>query len=383
VYFIYDYFYPAYKAGGPIQSLVNLVNEIGDELDISVVCSSKDMDGTNLPIQPDKWNPVKNTCVFYSSKGFKSYSLALDKDTDVILFINGIFSWNYNFMPLLFFKARRIVSVRGMLHPEALAQKPLKKSIYLRILKWIQLKKKFEFHATSEQEKGFIEKVFGNKVKVWVIPNLPKRFLYHLPPQKNEGQLVLATVALISPMKNHLLVLKALQLCKYKITYHIYGPVKDEDYWQSCLKIIGKMPANVFVKYMGDIASDKIEQVLSEIHVYIQPSKSENFGHSLYEALAVGRPIITSNNTPWNNLEANKAGCNIEPRNIEQLSKQIDFFAEMANEVFKDYSQCARRFAENSINIPDIKREYLRMFKGNPGNEKVHINKLNLEQTSS
>lgn len=383
VYFIYDYFHPAYKAGGPIQSLVNLVNEIGDRLDISVVCSSRDMDGTPLPIQSDKWNVVNNASVFYSSKGFKSYSAAINKDASVTLFINGIFSWNYNFMPLLRLQTRKILSVRGMLHPEALAQKPLKKNIYLKILKWLQRKQDFEFHATSEQEKIFIQNVFGNKVKVWVIPNLPRQFQYHLPPEKKTGQLLLATVALISPMKNHLMVLKALQRSINKITYLIYGPVKDEGYWQECLKIISKMPANVTVKYMGDIASNEIELVLNGIHVYIQPSKSENFGHSLYEALAVGRPIITSNNTPWNNLELNRAGCNIDPDNIEKLSNQINFFAAMSNETFANYCQCARKYAETSINVSDIKREYLRMFNVLQNSETISENSFNLEQTLS
>jgi len=362
LYFIYDFFYPAYKAGGPIQSLVNLANEIGEIQDVSVICSNKDLDGSVLPVNTGEPVSYKHATVYYSSKGFNHYSRIVKKHSENTFYINGIFSLQYNLFPLLFLKGRRIVSVRGMLHPEALAQKSFKKKVYLQLLKLLRIGITCEFHATSTLEKGFIQNVFGDHAKVWVIPNLPGKIAYQPPPSKKEGTLILCTIALISPMKNHLLVLHALQKCKSIVLYYIYGPIKDQAYWQECLRVIDQMPHNVRVIYMKDIKSDRIEEALSKVHVYIQPSKSENFGHSLFEALAVGRPVITSMNTPWNELKANNAGANVNSNNIGDLTEQIDFFGEMGTELFINYCRSARSYSEKFVDVIDIKRKYLEMF---------------------
>ncbi len=362
LYFIYDYFYPAYKAGGPIQSLVNLVTAISEIQPITVICSNKDLDGSILPTKLNEATIYKYAKVYYSPNGYKGYSSLLKKSSRSTFYINGIFSWQYNFLPLLFLKGRKIISVRGMLHPDALAQKGLKKKLYLELWKLLGIHKRSEFHATSPVEKAFIQNVFGDSIKIWVISNLPRKVEYHEPPPKVEGSLTLGTIALISPMKNHLLVLQALQKCKSQVSYYIYGPIKDKAYWQQCLAVINQMPGNVTVNYMKDINSDSIEQALNKLHVYIQPSKSENFGHSLYEALAIGRPVITSMNTPWNSLEIHRAGANVEANNILEIAKCIDFFGEMGNELFVNYSLSSRNYSKKFIDFSNIESKYLEMF---------------------
>ena len=57
-------------------------------------------------------------------------------------------------------------------------------------------------------------------------------------------------------------------------------------------------------------------------------SKSENFGHAIAESLSAGKPVITSNNTPWNNLEVNNAGINAAT-DVLSIAKAISFFAEL------------------------------------------------------
>ncbi|MBK8087397.1 MAG: hypothetical protein IPK31_05310 [Chitinophagaceae bacterium] len=42
----YDHFYPAYKAGGPVQSLVNLVRELYKDYDFFIVCKPHEMNET-------------------------------------------------------------------------------------------------------------------------------------------------------------------------------------------------------------------------------------------------------------------------------------------------------------------------------------------------
>ena len=234
--------------------------------------------------------------------------------------------------------------------------------MYLLFWKALQLHKKCDFHASNEEEKKYIGNVFGKKVKIFIAQNFPRKFKSHTLPHKIKGGLKLISVALISPMKNHLFVLQALQCCNEMIEYNIYGAIKDMEYWQACLKQIELLPENILVKYNGDIMPSEVENALSKSHVFILPSKSENFGHAFYEALSVGNPIITSYNTPWKNLKASNAGINVSLENTNEMIDAIKFFAAMNEEEFKTWSLSANQYATKAIDTEKIKQQYHEMF---------------------
>jgi glycosyltransferase involved in cell wall biosynthesis len=371
VFITIPWFLPAYKAGGPIQSIANLVSNYSKDIEYYIFCSNKDLDGVVLKNvffnQWIKYNSTSNVWVWYDT-GVQT-RLNLVKCTFTlkpdVLYAIGLFSLKYNILPLVNCHAKKkILSVRGMVHPGALSQKSLKKKIFLFLFNIAGIKKKISFHATDEEEAGFVKNQFGKKVKVFVASNFSKNISPQQPLQKNTGSLKLITVALISPMKNHLLVLNALANCKANIEYNIYGPIKDEMYWDQCVKQIGLLPSNIKVNYGGEVSPDKVEMLLSENHVFIMPSKSENFGHSLSEALSAAKPIITSNNTPWNFLSESKAGVNVET-NETSIAKAISFFAEMSNVNYNEYVSGAKKYVENKSNLPLLKQQYQNMFSTN------------------
>jgi glycosyltransferase involved in cell wall biosynthesis len=362
-----DWFVPAFKGGGPIQSVANMVENDDPDFEYRIICSNMDLDGTLLNVTPDAWvdyNP--STKVWYSSsnksvlKTINSVGVQWKPDA---LFINGIYSLYYNILPILFAKvARKIISVRGTLHDGALAQKSFKKKVFLNVWKKLGVQHKYEFHASTEEEKGFVKKTFGPSIKVYVAANFPKQVAALTFPSKTPNQLRLISVALISPMKNHLRVLEALQNCKAQIEYDIYGPVKDPQYWQKCLEQIKKLPSNIQVNVKGELPPPQVEKVLSTAQVFILPSESENFGHALYEALIAGKPVITSHGTPWNNLKALGAGYNVSAVSIAELTGAITFFADMPHHTFLEWSRGANRYAKSKIDFDVIKKEYRTMF---------------------
>ena len=137
-----DWFLPAYKAGGPIQSVANLVEQYQQPgTSFKIYCGSQELDGSELTgVQLDKWTNY-NACtqVWYASakqKGVAGFKRAIGDTNPDVIFIVGIYSWHFNILPLFFIKAKKkILSVRGMLHPGALSQKPFKKKIYLLVCK--------------------------------------------------------------------------------------------------------------------------------------------------------------------------------------------------------------------------------------------------------
>jgi len=270
-------------------------------------------------------------------------------------------------VPLVFAKApKKIMSARGMLHPGAVSQKKWKKKIYLQLFKLLEYHHKIIFHATDEAEEGFIRGHFGKPAIISIAGNFPNNTGPLAVAKKEPGRLKLVTIALISPMKNILMVLESLMEMDSAIQYDICGPVKDGAYWQECLNRIKSLPPNITVNVHGEIDPSRVKDVLAGAHIFVMPSKSENFGHAIYEALSGGRPVITSHYTPWNHLQESLAGKNIAIENNSELVNAISFFAAMDEETLYQWQQGATSYAANAIDINKTRQQYAEMFAPSP-----------------
>lgn len=372
------YFYPAFRAGGPVQSVLNLVNTEVEGVRYYVFTAATDLNNEKLEVEKGKWIDFnERTKVYYSDSDNRSRTLLaeMERTGAETIFIIGVFSWHFTIVPLYFGKPKhKIISARGMLHTGALQQKALKKKIYFRIWELFGLQKKAVFHATDDSEKKMIQLFFGKHIPVTVVPNLPRVVDFQPVQQKESGVLVLTTIALISPMKNIHLVLEALRRCEKEVVYHIYGPVKDATYWNLCKDIIVQMPVNIRVVHHGELPSAEVINALRQTHVFILPSVSENFGHAIFEALLAGRPVITSHGTPWNNLQSEKAGWNADS-SIEALREAIEYFCKLNTEELKQWSNAARRYAEARLDNSNTIRNYVELFTPplNPNEENEHV----------
>ncbi len=362
VFIITPWFAPAFRAGGPVQSLVNMVNQYYENISYQILCSNNDVDGTVLTdVAIDQWVKYNdNTSVWYTSKWntlSSIRSLMKDNAPDV-LYIVGIYSLKFNIIPLLFCKApKKILSVRGMMHPGALSQKKWKKKLYLSLLNLLNIQKNTFFHVTDEIEEQYVKYQMGITARIIIAGNFPNKLITSAPLQKNAHSLSMVSIALISPMKNYLLVLKSLQHSSAHIEYHICGAIKDHSYWEECLQQIKQLPSNINVVYHGEVEPTEMTPFLERSHIAILPSKSENFGHSIYEALSVGKPVITSFGTPWLNLKHHHAGLNVNPETNE-LQNAIEFFANMNNDDYQHWVLGAGEYAAKAIDREKLKQDY-------------------------
>ena len=334
-----------------------------------VLAGNKEM-GDKVPIPTvlsDKWINFEDSTaiVFYVSNFLRIIKFYLyeckGKEFD-LLFLNSIFSFQYTILPLIFNNIPIILSIRGMLHPSALKQKKIKKFLYLFFFKIILLFRDIKFHVTDDVEKKYVENIFGNSYEIYVLPNIPNLFK-HQYLKKEINSLNLISIALVSSMKNHLNILLALMKCKSDVFYRIYGPIKDYEYWDKCKIIIKKLPHNIKVEYMGPVSPNEVEKVLEWAHVKILPSKSENYGHSMVEALSAGKPLISSHFIPWNDLKINNAGFNVDPDKIDELTNAIEFYANSDLNHYDCQSSNASNYIAKRVNINYIKKAYIEFFK--------------------
>lgn len=373
----YDHFYPSYKAGGPTQSIVNMVRQLYSEYELYIVCKPHEMGEAAVldGIETNKWTTwEEKATVYYWSYSFQNRSelrqLISDISPDVV-YINGIYSLFFNQLPLWYAVQQKkqkpemkvILSARGMLHPGALTQKALKKKIYLALFRFFHLQYKVTWHATDAQEEHFIKQQMGHDVLVKQAANFPNRIQPTAGPFKKEGELVMGTIALISPMKNHLEVLQALQSVKARIEWTIFGPVKDALYWKKCEESISKLPAHIKVTWRGENPPHFLSKAMSSFQLFIMPSKSENFGHAIVEALSAGKPVITTTTTPFTNLQQQQCGYSIHPDQLqEELVKSIEMFAAMNAEAFAAASANAVQYIDQLMDLPALKKQYHSIF---------------------
>lgn len=370
-----DWYEPGYKAGGPIRSVKNLVDHFKGEAEFFIFTRDRDYQA-NEPykeVEADKWvQSETNIQVYYCSPE------ALSKSTieDVLqsgsfdrIYINSIYSWYFSVFPLLLMnrqqRSHTIVAARGMLAKSAIGVKSLKKNLFLQLAKMLSLYKGVSFHATSAQEQEDIRIRLGQQVPVIVASNLPA--VIHATGRKviakKDGGLRLVSIARISPEKNTLFALKALQALPESVcvSLDLYGPVYDGAYWNECTHAIQQLPEHVKVCYKGNLPNEQVHEKLKEYHFFYLPSRGENFGHGILEAFTAGVPVIISDQTPWKGLKDMKRGFEL-PLQEKLFAEALQVAAAMEEPQYNEWSKAAYEYAQQVRKDPVTLKGYREMF---------------------
>ena len=106
-----------------------------------------------------------------------------------------------------------------------------------------------------------------------------------------------------------------------------------------------------------------MNEIYPSFDFYIQPSKSENFGHSIFEAFNYGVPVIISDQTPWLDLESRKAGWDVDLEDPGALSSAIEKALGLSDEEYREWQSGARKVAEEYMANNDFRSQYQNLFK--------------------
>ena len=68
-----DWYHPAFKAGGPISSIFNMVEFLGEEVNFFIVTSNNDLDSKlSLNVKANQWGKVGQANVIYLKEKSKN-----------------------------------------------------------------------------------------------------------------------------------------------------------------------------------------------------------------------------------------------------------------------------------------------------------------------
>ncbi len=372
-----DYYFPGYKGGGTIRAIVNLVNLFKKRFEFYIVTRNNDQ-GEKKPyksIKPNLWIKKKNVFLIYLSqkkrnwKMFVSIIRSIDPD---IVYLNGVFSPLFTLCPLIilkfykeFRKIRIIIAARGQLSEEALKIKGFIKKIIIYGLKAMNLLTEVIWQATSEQEFKDIQKIFHYNSNLMLVPDVSDFINFKIDKsciKKEKGFLKIVFLSRISRIKNLDGALDILKNVKGRVQFNIYGPLEDLQYWNLCKKKIENLPPNINAKYLGVVPYEHIFDVLSQNHIYFLPTKSENFGYSILEALIAGLPVLISNETPWKDLESKKMGWNIDLSDQQKFVEIIEMCINWDKTTFLDWSENAQKNGLETVEKINRTKNYLKLF---------------------
>jgi glycosyltransferase involved in cell wall biosynthesis len=337
-----------------------------------LLTSNQDYKGNILPqgINSNIIQLEPKTCcnIIYISKtqiGLMSlFNNIKSKDT---IYVNGLFKPSLNFVPII--KSNKLIlAPRGMLQEPLLKQKQFQKKLYLSFLKFIFLFKKIKWHATTEQEASEIIRIFGNKSDIKIISNIPVGPYVAVKSHTKESfGLSLVYYGLIVENKGLLALIQALKSLNLPISLDIYGSIKDQSYWKECLQEIKNNQSLSTFNYLGHANPSESQSILTKYDAFVLLTKGENFGHSIYEALSVGTPVIITDKTPWKfNESANPPGWIINNDNqgidIDALKQTITNLYHMGNDTYALSSKAAHAYAVDFYTSHDFKKEYTELF---------------------
>lgn len=359
---------PGYKDGGPVRTLINLINCLGKEYNFIIITNDRDH-GDMEPYKGIKYtepNKVAGADVWYlKPNGFTFTTIRkLTRNADLI-YVCGPYD-DYAYKTLILKRIGKIsqpvvVASMGSFSEGAYGIKNHKKAIYINLCKLIGLFKNMIWSVTSEIEKEDVQRVLDKNAQCIIAEDLP-RAVPKLKTKTKQKTTKIIFLSRICEMKNLLFAAKIISELKTKIKFDIYGTLEDQQYWVKCQNILKSLPDNVRWEYKGIADSKKVIDIFSEYDIFLFPTLGENFGHVVFEALAAGCIPVISDQTPWTDLEDNKCGYIIPLSSEERYRETLEMLCEMSNPNFAMLRENAHSYALKKYSESIKNTGYRRIF---------------------
>ena len=113
---------------------------------------------------------------------------------------------------------------------------------------------------------------------------------------------------------------------------------------------------------MEDVPHAELEAMILEHHLFTLPTLGENFGHAIFESLAAGRPVLVSDQTPWQNLSVYHAGWDLPLSERNMFKEVINKVAAMDITELNVWCKGAWLYCHEYLAASNIKKSYAVLF---------------------
>ncbi|MEM6615398.1 MAG: glycosyltransferase [Pseudomonadota bacterium] len=365
-------FWPGHEANGPNQSLNAMVAALRDDYEFKVVGRDRAFAAPDTSSTRPGW---------YRSVGFTARHLpvshagasglrSLLRETHYdILVLNGFFDREFTLPALTLRRFHQtqnrpvIVAPRGEFSPGALSLKANRKRAFLKAARASSLCRGVTIHATSDSEASDIRREAPWLQNICVAPNIRQSNPVGLLEQQGSLTFRIAFLSRIDRKKNLDFALRVLRSTNIEIQFDIFGPITDAVYWTECQTLIERLPPNVKAQALGAVPQAQLSQTLRNYDLFFLPTAGENFAHAIYDALEAGVPVLISDQTPFRNLNDQKAGFDLPLHSPELFAEAIKALANQSQTDRSTWRHSARALFERTLQSDDAVQKTKAMFE--------------------
>jgi glycosyltransferase involved in cell wall biosynthesis len=219
------------------------------------------------------------------------------------------------------------------------------------------------FHATSVLEEEDIRNIFRNAR----IINIPVGVEVTLPVNNDSSVekanfIFLGRIHPIKGLENLIEALAKVEEFMHSDCKLLIAGYGENYYVQSLKDKCIELNISHKVKFLGRVEANEKVNFLEAGKFLVLPSYSENFGAVVAEALAVGTPVIVSNNTPWNIIADNNAGYFID-NSVTSLVSTIRQVYTLSKDQFNIMQMNAQKIVIQHLDIRQNVKHWLAVFK--------------------
>lgn len=246
-----------------------------------------------------------------------------------------------------------IITPHGMMEPWCVHHKAWKKKLALILYQQRSVREADCLHATTEIEKENML-LWHEKTPIEIIPlgigvdgiavkkcwKKQKRILFLSRVHEKKGiEFLLETVR---------------QLKTVLDGYHfIIAGEGDMQYVDSLKNRVKEYGIGKLVDFVGGVYGERKWELYRDADFFVLPTYCENFGYVIAESLAVGTPVVTTQETPWSLLEKYHCGYWISLK-METLVEAIDKMVKKTDEEMEIMGRNARTLVEVQCNLGTI-----------------------------
>lgn len=377
---------PGYKDGGPVRTIKNLTDLLGDKYHFTICCADRDHgdekpydsiiasdgdDAKRLRKSGDKscLNQVGKADVFYVKDCRFSFSLIKNLcHVNDLVYVCGPYN-EYAIKTLLLnrfgkIKCPLVLAPMGSFSKGALSIKSIKKKVFFSLVKVFKLFKNVIFSVTSEVEERELRDALKIENRCFIAKDPQRAVSNELIHKsfKKDGKLQVVFLSRISEKKNLLGAIEILSKVEKDICFSIYGNIEDKEYYDKCIDKLEKLPNNISWEYKGTADSERVPEIMSSYDVFLFPTHGENFGHVISEALSAGTIPVISDTTPWLDFDECGAGFVVCHGDVNAFSKVLSDLCDMSEDKLKQISDNAVKYYKKNYEDSINNNGYMEMF---------------------
>ena len=209
-----------------------------------------------------------------------------------------------------------VVSPRGMLEPWAWRHKAWKKSIGWRLYQRRDLESAAALCCTSEMEARNL-RALGVRQPIAVIPNGVELPHSATRERRNNSERIALFLSRLHPKKGLFDLVAAWSISRPAGWRAIIAGPDEGGHRQDVEAAIFKVGLERAFSFAGPVADREKSLLYRQADLFVLPTRSENFGVVVAEAMAHGLPVITTKAAPWDCLERTGGGwwidCGAKP----------------------------------------------------------------------